>query len=131
MAALSEIATADMCRELAPEVAKLMTGSPNYIKKKAALAATRIVKKVPEAIDEFIDKIQGLMEERHHGVMLGTLALVEEILQINMSYKQALKKHIPLMIRVLKSLASSYTAEYDISGIIDPFLQVNLVKIFS
>jgi AP-1 complex subunit gamma-1 len=130
LAALSEIATMDMCRELASEVAKLMSSSPNYIKKKASLAATRIIRKVPEAIDDFIEKIQGLMEERHHGVMLSTLALVEEILQINLQYKTQLKKHIPLMVRVLKSLASSYTAEYDVSGIIDPFLQIAILKAF-
>jgi Adaptin N terminal region. len=56
-----------MCRELAPEVCKLMVSGNNYIKKKAALAATRIIRRVPELMDEFIDKIPRLMEERHHG----------------------------------------------------------------
>ncbi len=56
-----------MCKELAPEVCKLMMTGNNYIKKKAALAATRIVRRVPELIDEFTDKIPRLMEERHHG----------------------------------------------------------------
>jgi len=67
LAALSEITTADMCRELAPEVCKLLTSGNNYVKKKAALAATRIIRRVPELIDEFIEKITSLMEERHHG----------------------------------------------------------------
>jgi len=68
LAALSEITTADMCRELAPEVCKLLTSGNNYVKKKAALAATRIIRRVPELIDEFIEKITSLMEERHHGI---------------------------------------------------------------
>lgn len=67
LSALSEICTADMCRELASEVAKQFTTATNYIKKKAALAATRIIRKVPETIDLFEDKIEALLEERHHG----------------------------------------------------------------
>lgn len=67
LSSLAEICTADMCRELASEVAKLFTTSTNYIKKKAALAATRIIRKVPETIDLFEDKLESLLEERHHG----------------------------------------------------------------
>ena len=67
LSAISEISSADMCKDVAPEVAKLMVSGNNYIKKKSALAAVRIVKKVPELIDEFLDKITKLMEERHHG----------------------------------------------------------------
>lgn len=45
----------------------------SYIKKKAALASTRIVRKVPEKIEEFADKVESLMEDRHHGVLIATL----------------------------------------------------------
>lgn len=64
---MSEIATTDMCRELAPEVLKLMTTGNTYIKKKAALAASRIIKRIPELMDEFAEKVGPLLEERHHG----------------------------------------------------------------
>ena len=56
-----------MCRELGPEVSKLMVSGSTYIKKKCALAATRIIKKVPELIDDFVDRVSPLLEERHHG----------------------------------------------------------------
>jgi len=130
LASLSEITTADMCRELAPEVCKLMVSGNNYIKKKAALAATRIIRRVPELMDEFIDKIPRLMEERHHGVLLSTITLIVDILQLNISHKDKFKKYVPFLVKVLKNLVTSYSAEFDISGIIDPFLQIEILRFF-
>jgi AP-1 complex subunit gamma-1 len=130
LSALSEITTADMCKELAPEVCKLLTSGNNYVKKKAALAATRVIRRVPELTEEFIEKIPSLMEERHHGVLLATLSLVEEILEIRPEFKEKFKKYVPLLIKVLKNLVSSYSGDYEISGIIDPFLQVQIIVLF-
>lgn len=124
-----------MCKELAPEVAKLMINGNNYIKKKAALAATRIVRRVPELAEDFIDKIPKLIEERHHGklhreffnslgVLLSTISLIIEIIESDIAHKEKFKKFVPFLVKVLKNLASSYSAEFEISGIIDPFLQV-------
>ena len=59
-----------MCRELGPEVSKLMMNGNTYIKKKAALAATRIIKRVPELIEDFVDRVGPLLEERHHGIKI-------------------------------------------------------------
>lgn len=98
LAALSEICTADMCRDLASEVCKLMGTATHYIKKKAILAATRIIRKVPETIDEFMVKIEGLMEEQHHGILLSTLALIDDILQLRPQNKNKFKKFIPTLV---------------------------------
>lgn len=83
LAALSEICTSDMCRDLASDVIRLMTQGPTtYIKKKAILAATRIVRKVPEKIDEFADKVEILLEERNNSLVITSLALVQEIIRL-------------------------------------------------
>ena len=74
--ALSEVCTVEMCRELASEVLKLLSSGTSYIKKKAALASTRIVKKVPEKIDDFAEKLEALLEDRHHGVLIASLQLL-------------------------------------------------------
>lgn len=71
--ALSEICTGEMCRDLSGEVLKLLSSGTSYIKKKAALASTRIVTKVPERTDDFAEKCEILMEDRHHGVLIATL----------------------------------------------------------
>lgn len=34
------------------------------------------------------------------------------------------------MLKVLKGLISSYSAEFDIQGISDPFLQMQILKLF-
>jgi AP-1 complex subunit gamma-1 len=79
--ALSEICTAEMCRELVGDLLKIMKNGTSFVKKKAALAATKIIKKLPETCADFSEKVEVLMEDRHHGVLLSTLGLVEEILK--------------------------------------------------
>lgn len=70
------------------------------------------------------------MEDRHHGVLLSTLGLMEEIIMEAPKYKDKFKKYITSMVRVLKGLVSTYSAEFDVSGISDPFLQIQILKIF-
>ena len=53
LTALSEIGNVDMCKALAPEVEKLICAGNIYTKKKAALAATRIVRKDPSLAKTF------------------------------------------------------------------------------
>lgn len=67
---------------------------------------------------------------------MATLSLVEEIMDIKPEFKEKFKKYVPLLVdlklflnlifkvKVLKNLVSSYSGDYEISGIIDPFLQV-------
>lgn len=73
--ALSEICTQDMCRDLAFDVLKLLQNGTAYIKRKAALASTRIVTRVRERIEDFAQKLELLLEDRHHGVLVASLQL--------------------------------------------------------
>lgn len=61
------------------EIANIMSKGTSFVKKKAALCASKIIKLLPETIEQFTDKIDKLMEDRHHGVLLSTLGLIEEI----------------------------------------------------
>lgn len=69
-----------------------------------------------------MEKVDKLMEDRHHGVLLSTLGLIEELIYLDPSTKDQFKKYFTPMIRVMKGLVSSYSAEFDVSGISDPYL---------
>lgn len=58
LTAIAEISTDHMCRELYPEVKRLMkTATSSYIKQKAVLAAIRTVKNIPDVIEDFLEII--------------------------------------------------------------------------
>ena len=57
LTAIAEISTEEMCRELYPEVKRLMKTATPYIKTKAVLAAIRTVKNIPDTIEDFIEII--------------------------------------------------------------------------
>jgi AP-1 complex subunit gamma-1 len=57
LTAIAEISTPEMCRELYPEVKRIMKSGTPYCKQKAILAAIRIFKNIPDAIEDFLDII--------------------------------------------------------------------------
>lgn len=76
------------------------------------MAAIKIVKKLPDTAEDFVEKVEVLMEDRHQyfylfyqfisGVLLSTLSLVEILIKHNAEYKNKFKKYFTPMIRVLK-----------------------------
>ena len=94
------------------------------------MAATRIIIKCPDLIDDFIGKVDNLMEDRSHGVLIGAVELSIAIIDSDKSYMEAIKRHTGTLVKVLKNLLmSGYAPEHDISGITDPFLQVAILKL--
>mmetsp|Transcript_57975 Transcript_57975/g.101586 ORF Transcript_57975/g.101586 Transcript_57975/m.101586 type:complete len:845 (-) Transcript_57975:103-2637(-) len=132
LCALGNIASPEMCRALAREVEKLMSSTNPYVRKKAALCAMRIVRKVDEIEDKFNHRIGALLEDRNHGVLISGCCLLTTLLEINPDYVPDFRRHVSTLIRALRSLVTSgYTnaAEYDISGITDPFLQAKILRL--
>uniref|UniRef100_A0AC11EF22 Adaptor related protein complex 1 subunit gamma 2 n=1 Tax=Ovis aries TaxID=9940 RepID=A0AC11EF22_SHEEP len=64
---LSAMGSAEMCRDLAPEVEKLLLQPSPYVRKKAVLTAVHMIRKVPELSDIFLPPCAQLLHERHHG----------------------------------------------------------------
>lgn len=120
--AVSEICTADMCRELIGTMLKIMQSGTSFTRKKAPLAASKMFKKLPDHLPEVIEKIGVLMEDRHHGVLLATLGLVEEILNFDSTQKDKFKRFVAPMAKVLQGLVSHFDKDFDIGGVVDPFL---------
>ncbi|KAG5651072.1 clathrin associated protein complex large subunit [Sphagnurus paluster] len=126
----ANIASEEMSRDLANEIEKLLGSSNTYIRKKAALCALRVIKKVPDITDHFTNKAKNLLTDRNHGVLLSSITLVTEMCQIDPAVLDEFRNAVPLLVRNLKSLVTTgYSPEHDVSGITDPFLQVKILRL--
>jgi hypothetical protein len=129
--AVGDVCTPDMCREISMEVANIIqnTEDPN-VKKRAACAGVVIIKNCPEMIDSYIDKIPLLLEDRTHSVCLSGIYLVLEMLNKKPNIIEKIKKYHSMFVKYEKSLLSvSYSPEFDVNGITDPFLQAKILEI--
>eukprot|EP00742_Colponemidia_sp_Colp-10_P000433 GILJ01000474.1.p1 GENE.GILJ01000474.1~~GILJ01000474.1.p1 ORF type:complete len:866 (-),score=167.22 GILJ01000474.1:91-2688(-) len=130
LVALGDISSAEMCRDLASEVDKLLRSANPYIRKKAALTAIRVIRKCPDVLELYIDRIGPLLEDKNHSVMLTGMDLLYELMEQSKSLIDQYRRYVPLLVRVLKDLLKSgYSPEHDIAGIIDPFLQVRVLRL--
>ena len=128
---IGDVCTPDMCREISMEVANLIENSEDSnVKKKAACAAVYIIKNCPETIDSYVDKIPHLLEDRTHSVCLSGIYLVLEMITKKPNIVEKIKKYHSMFVKYEKSLLSiSYSPEFDVNGITDPFLQAKILEI--
>lgn len=131
LCALGNICSAEMARDLAPEVERLLQFRDPNIRKKAALCTIRIIKKVPDLAENFINPAAALLKEKHHGVLLSGVQLCTDISRASVDALEYFrKKCLDGLVKLLKDLANCpYTPEYDVSGISDPFLQIRLLRL--
>lgn len=133
---LGNIASVEMSRDLFPEIENLLSTANPYIRRKAALCAMRICRKVPDLQEHFVEKAKILLSDRNHGVLLCGLTLVTSMCEAEEAEEGeelVVDMFRPLtvgLVRTLKGLASSgYTPEHDVTGITDPFLQVKILRL--
>lgn len=133
---LGNIASVEMSRDLFTEVENLITTANPYIRRKAALCAMRICRKVPDLREHFIEKCKMLLSDRNHGVLLCGLTLAIDLCEQSEDSEEGSESVVeqfrPLtgqLVKVLKQLTTSgYSPEHDVSGITDPFLQVKILR---
>ncbi|KAL1986269.1 hypothetical protein VTN96DRAFT_6637 [Rasamsonia emersonii] len=133
---LGNIASVEMSRDLFTEVESLLGTANPYIRRKAALCAMRICRKVPDLQEHFLEKAKMLLSDRNHGVLLCGLTLAIDLCEHAEESEDGAEGVIetfrPLaggLVRTLKSLTTSgYAPEHDVSGITDPFLQVKILR---
>ncbi|KAL6633348.1 hypothetical protein ACP70R_026019 [Stipagrostis hirtigluma subsp. patula] len=131
LCALGNICSAEMARDLAPEVERLMRSREVNTKKKAALCSIRIVRKVPDLAENFMALAASLLKEKHHGVLISAIQLCTELCKASRDALEYLRKNcIEGLVRILRDVSnSSYAPEYDVSGIADPFLHIRVLKL--
>lgn len=126
---LGNIAGQEMSRDLSSDVEKLLGSTNSYIRKKAALCAMRIVRKVPEMQENYLDRAKTLLSDRHHGVLLCGLTLATDLCTDDPDVIESFKPYAPALVKTLKSLVTSgFAPEHDVTGIADPFLQVKIIR---
>ena len=133
---LGNIASIEMSRDLFSEIETLLSTANPYIRRKAALCAMRICRKVPDLQEHFVEKAKNLLSDRNHGVLLCGLTLVTSMCEaedVEGGEEMVVDMFRPLtggLVRTLKGLASSgYAPEHDVTGITDPFLQVKILRL--
>jgi AP-1 complex subunit gamma-1 len=128
---LGNISSPEMARDLFSEVEKLLGASNSYIRRKAALCAMRIVRKVPDLLPTFLDRAKTLLTDRNHGVLISGVTLLTDLCESDPEVTSEVRTYVPILVKTLKGLANSgYEPEYDVSGIADPFLQVKILRLF-
>ncbi|KAH0564846.1 hypothetical protein GP486_001768 [Trichoglossum hirsutum] len=125
-----------MSRDLFPEIENLLSTANPYIRRKAALCAMRICRKVPDLQEHFLEKSKLLLQDRNHGVLLCGLTLVTSLCEADeaeggeQGVVEIFRPLCPGLVRTLKGLTSSgYAPEHDVTGITDPFLQVKILRL--
>ncbi|KAL9122715.1 MAG: hypothetical protein Q9187_000734 [Circinaria calcarea] len=125
-----------MSRDLFTVVETLLSTANPYIRRKAALCAMRICRKVPDLQENFLEKAKLLLNDRNHGVLLCGLTLVTSMCEADEAEggeEGIVEMFRPLtvtLVKTLKGLASSgYAPEHDVTGITDPFLQVKILRL--
>eukprot|EP01071_Lankesteria_metandrocarpae_P008599 Lankesteria_metandrocarpae@DN5000_c0_g3_i1.p1 len=132
LTAVGNIANHEICITLTRDVCQLMNSPNPLIRKKSILCAVRIVRKVDDFHGKFDSLIGKLLDDKSHGVLLATCTLMNSLLvQDCEKYRKAFRKHIPSLMNLLQCVMHyGYTssAEYDISGVPDPFLQCRILS---
>lgn len=130
LCALGNICSAEMARDLAPEVERLLLSANPYLRKKAALCASRVLRKVPDMLESFMEKAPSLLEDRSHSVLLAGVQLMLDICAQQPAAVEAYRVHVPLLCKILRSLLmGGFVPDYDVGGINDPFLQVAILRL--
>lgn len=128
---LANIASTEMARDLYADIEKILDNGNPYLRKKAALCAMRIVSRVPDLGEVYLDRAVDLLADKNHGVLLCAVSLGLELCLSDP--EQAIPKFreaLPILTKHLKALSGQgYAPEHDVLGVSDPFLQVKLMKL--
>jgi AP-1 complex subunit gamma-1 len=104
LTSVGNLATADMGRVLAPDVARQLGSSNPYVRKKAALALIRVLKRVPELAEDYMDRAIALLKDRSHGVLITAVQLVADVISLQPNLSERFICVVPSLVKMLRNL---------------------------
>ncbi|EGV66541.1 clathrin associated protein complex large subunit [Yamadazyma tenuis] len=127
---LGNIASLELSRDLYQNVEKLMQSKNAYLKKKATIVASKLIDKNPDLLEFFVGFIPTLITDKSQGVLLASLKLIQSCFN---SVEETDRFNLPntyttLIGHLKKLITSGYNPDYDVLGINDPFLIINLIS---
>jgi Adaptin N terminal region/Adaptin C-terminal domain len=131
---LSDLASEDMARDLLPEIEMHVDSANAYIRKKAALASVRTVRKLSnEETPNILAAVPRLFETRQSPSHISGTALVLALARQGSGNTSQLRAStVPVILTVLRDLllTTNRTRATDatvMSGVRNPFLQVKII----
>lgn len=147
LCAIGNLATADMSRDLAPEVDKHLKSTQPYLRKKACLAMARCLTKCPDMVEDFVDRVVTLLKDRSHGVLITVVQLMTQVLIVEQKNNEleaeyddedseygtpcqdSFVKLVPSLVKLLRNVTGGGYAANDAGGASDLFLQVQILRL--
>lgn len=78
-------------------------------------------------MESFVDLAADLLNDRNHAVVLAGVTLMLDMCEQEPAVVAIFRDQVTLLCRILRSLlVGGFSAEYDVNGVMDPFLQVKV-----
>lgn len=127
---IANMGSNEVCQDAINDVLKLMKSINKNIVKKAIMASVRIVKKIPEMKEYFIEPTKNILRTASlpHGMIMALLNLIENIICNNDELKDNFMCFHSSFVKILRQLNQMKSKEFKFSSYNDPFLQIKVMK---
>jgi hypothetical protein len=127
---ISSLCTPEMGQSLATAVIRLASSSDAAVKKCVGLAATNILKKCPELVEQFRPIVAPFLNHPAHCVVAAGILLAVELIRVEPSLLKPWSHFAAPFAKTLKVLFDSRPSEEYRFGIYnDPFLQIRILQV--
>ncbi|KAK8890091.1 AP-1 complex subunit gamma-1 [Tritrichomonas musculus] len=127
---IANMGSVELCQAVTSHIIRLSESPSSLVMKRSAMAACRIVQRVPDVADTFKPIVNKLLKNGSHGVVIAAINLMDNIIQAKPSMKSAWLRYVPAFTKILRQLNQSKASrEFQFTVFNDPFLQFRLMKI--
>ncbi|SCU89374.1 LAME_0E03180g1_1 [Lachancea meyersii CBS 8951] len=140
LSTLGSLTSPELARDLYPDVENILARSTDeFLVKKALQCAAKLIERDTTLLEIFYPYVGSILKSRQlctHGGLLGVAKLCQVAVSCRSRYEydnypeilQSIVHKIPEFFSILQDMNSTnFSAEYDVSGTCDPFLQVELL----